>query len=180
MLELLRPADMLPISGLPVPYEFYWILRQPAPLAGMAHPSPRTPWRALAELGLHHVVCLTAPGPTYDPTPLTLAHATGLQDLYGGKFPRHPIREECLIHEAVHVVVSKLQNGEGVLVHCAGGTGRTGTVMGCVLRALGFSTAEVVTHLDHLHKARGQPGWPESPWQSEVVERFQNDARLDR
>ena len=35
-----------------------------------------------------------------------------------------------LIHEAAHAVVSKLQAG-GVVVHCAGGTGRTGTVIGC-------------------------------------------------
>jgi hypothetical protein len=101
MPELTQLADMPPIPGLPVPYESYCVLWQPAPLAGMAHPSPRTPWTALAELGLRHVVCLTAPGPSYDPTPLTVAHAAGLQDLYGGQFSHHPIREERLIHVAV-------------------------------------------------------------------------------
>lgn len=179
MLELIQPADMPPIPGLPVPYEFYWVLRQPARLAGMAYPSPWTPWPALAEAGLRHVVCLAAHGPIYDPTPLTLAHATDLQDLYSGRFPHNPIIEERLIHEAVHAAVGKLQRGEGVVVHCAGGTGRTGTVIGCVLRSLGSSASEVVTYLDHLHKARGKPGWPESPWQSGVVERFQSDAPPD-
>jgi hypothetical protein len=86
MPELTQLADMPPIPGLPLPYGFYWVLWQPAPLA---------------ELGLRHVVCLTAPGPSYDPMPLTVAHAAGLQDLYGGQFSHHPIREERLIHVAV-------------------------------------------------------------------------------
>ncbi len=48
------------------------------------------------------------------------------------------------------------------MVHCHGGTGRTGTVLGCVLRELGVQAAEVIDFLDRVHKARGKPGWPES------------------
>ncbi len=58
------------------------------------------------------------------------------------------------------------------MVHCHGGTGRTGTVLGCVLRELGVQAAEVIDFLDRVHKARGKPGWPESSWQRELVEHW--------
>jgi protein-tyrosine phosphatase len=65
-----------------------------------------------------------------------------------------------------------LQAGDGVVVHCAGGTGRTGTVIGCVLRLLGVAAVQVISYLDHLHQARGRSGWPEAEWQSQVVRRL--------
>ena len=172
MPDLTHLTDMPSIPGLAVPYDFYWVLQHPAPLAGMPYPSPRTPWPDLAAAGFRHVVCLEDHGPVYDPSPLIVSHRTSLQDLYGGSVPHHPEQEERLIHEAAHAVVCRLQAGEGVVVHCAGGTGRTGTVIGCVLRSLGISAVRVITYLDHLHRARGRSGWPESEWQSQVVQRL--------
>ena len=37
-------------------------------------------------------------------------------------------------------VAGRLNSGENLLVHCAGGSGRTGMFAGCVLKALGKST----------------------------------------
>jgi Tyrosine phosphatase family len=179
MRGLTQPRDMLSISGLRMPYEFYWVLQHPAPLAGMPYPSPRTPWQDIAAAGFRHVICLAGDGPAYDPSPLTIIHRISLQDLYGGSFPCDPGQEEILIHEAAQAIVRRLQTGDGVVVHCAGGTGRTGTVIGCVLRLLGFSALEVISYLDNLHKARGRSGWPESEWQSRLIQRFQRDERLD-
>jgi len=172
MPELVQPKDMPTLPGLAVPYDFYWVVQHPAPLAGMPYPSAQTPWHDLAAAGFRHIICLEGHGPAYDPSPLTVSRRTSLQDLYGGNVPRDPEQEESLIHEAAHAVVSKLQAGEGVIVHCAGGTGRTGTVLGCVLRVLGVAAVQVITYLDHLHQARGRSGWPESEWQSQVVRRF--------
>jgi protein tyrosine phosphatase (PTP) superfamily phosphohydrolase (DUF442 family) len=171
MPDLIQPSDMPAIQGLAVPYDFYWVLQHPAPLAGMPYPSSRMPWTELAAAGFRHVICLEGHGPAYDPSPLSMSQRTNLQDLYGGAVPHDPEREEKLVHEAAHAVVSKLQAGEGVVVHCAGGTGRTGTVIGCVLRFLGVASVQVITYLDHLHQARGRLGWPESAWQSQVVQR---------
>jgi protein-tyrosine phosphatase len=171
MPDLIAIADMPPVSGVAVPFVLYTVLRRPALLAGMAYPSPRTPWSVLADQGLRHVVNLAAQGPSYDPAPLTIAHAVALEDLYGGLAPDDPEAEEHLVHEAAQTVVDLLRRREGVLVHCVGGTGRTGAVIGCTLRLLGVPTEAVLAYLDTLYQARGKDGWPESPWQAGVVER---------
>jgi protein-tyrosine phosphatase len=172
MPELIQPTDMASLPGLAVPNDFYWVLQHPAPLAGMPYPSPRTPWHHLAAAGFGSVVCLESHGPVYDPSPLVIGHRTSLQDLYGGSVPHSPEQEEWLVHRAAQAVTARLQAGEGVVVHCAGGTGRTGTVIGCVLRGMGMTAEQVIAYLHRLHRARGRSGWPESEWQSEVVQRF--------
>ncbi|WP_394298404.1 phosphatase domain-containing protein [Methanosarcina mazei] len=45
-----------------------------------------------------------------------------------------------------------------MVVHCMGGIGRTGTVLGCVLRDLGFSAGEVLDYLDEINMHRGFGG----------------------
>ncbi len=163
---------MPPISDLLMPYNFYWVLQHPAPLAGMPYPSARTPWSAIGEAGFAHVVCLTESPPAYDPEPLNLLHAVELEDLVFGDPPHEPAQEETRIREATTAIVDALGVGEGVLVHCYGGRGRAGTVLGCTLRALGYAATEICDYLDRLHKARGKAGWPEALWQSEMVKRF--------
>src|SRR5262245_57154468 len=140
MLDLAELNNMPSIPGLSVPGEFYWVLQQPVPLAGMCYPSARTPWHNLYTLGFRHVICLEGYGPAYDPSPLMVSQRMSLEDLYGGRLPQRPAQEERLIHAAAQAVLAKWQADEGVIVHCAGGTGRTGTVLGCVLRAFGVST----------------------------------------
>src|SRR5687767_12000110 len=82
MPQLIQPAKFRSIPGLAVPHDFYWVLQQPTPLAGMAYPRSRTPWSAMASLGLRHVVNVAAQGPIYDPAPLAVTHTTPLEDLY--------------------------------------------------------------------------------------------------
>ena len=44
----------------------------------------------------------------------------------------------------VRMITDRLQRGEGVVMHCAAGQGRAGTMAACVLMALGASTADAV------------------------------------
>ena len=59
--------------------------------------------------------------------------------------------------------------GEGVVVHCHAGRGRTGTVIGGALVMLGHDPETVVDWLHRVQRTRGKRGWPEQPWQAEVV-----------
>ena len=171
-MNLVPPSGLPPVEGVTIPQELYWVLSNPAPLAGMRYPRPGFPWAALARSGISRVVRLTSDGTSYDPRPLQVAYSAQLEDLVHGSSPRSPRQELQLIREAVGVVREALAHGEGVVVHCAGGRGRTGTVLGATLVSLGFAPAEVVAHLDLVHKARGTSGWPESPWQSAILQRF--------
>ena len=175
MSKLLDPTDMPSIPGMNLPYDFYWVTHSPAPLAGMPYPTPRTPWQELSAVGFSQVVCLTESAPRYDPTPLELAYAVELEDLFYGEPPKEPGTEEKRVREAVSIVLEHLTAQAGVIVHCYGGRGRSGTVLGCVLRVLGHDGATVCAYLDAVHQARSKSGWPEAPWQAQLVESFVAD-----
>ena len=162
------------IPGVQVPIELYWVLTDPTPLAGMKYPAKDFPWSNLKAAGFSHLVSLH-PGP-YDPAPLIMPFSELLEDLGGGGPPRDAIQERARIKKAVEALVRTMQSGNGTVVHCAGGRGRSGTVLGCALREFGFGANETVGYLDRLHKARGRPGWPESPWQSSLVHEWGSDA----
>jgi len=167
----IEPDRLLRIPGLRVPEEFYPVLESPGRLAGMVRPSVQTPWNRLAREGFRYIVCLTDDVPPYDPSPVGILHSVRLEDLYGGISPTDPVREAERIVEAVDRVAAALRSGHGVIVHCAGGTGRTGTVIGGVLRRFGHSAVEVRGYLDRLHHHRGA-GWPESTWAGSLLDRI--------
>jgi predicted protein tyrosine phosphatase len=140
----------------------------------MKYPRTDFPWSRLYAAGFRQIVSLH-PG-SYDPEPLTILFSEQLEDLVGGGPPANEVEERAKIKRAVAAAVTAWRSGQGVVVHCFGGRGRSGTVIGCVLRELGFEADEVCTFLDQLHKARGKPGWPESQWQLKLVEIWGTDA----
>jgi hypothetical protein len=133
----------------------------PALLAGMAFPDPELDWRALHDRGFRHVVRLHAAD--YDPSPLA-AHDVALEDLHGGLTPRDADDERRRVWSAAQLAADYVASEEGAVVHCVGGTGRTGTVLACALGRLGHPVDEAI-ELVRTHR----PRWPESPWQEEVV-----------
>jgi hypothetical protein len=137
------------------------LLTVPAPLAGTAFPARDTDWAALNRRGFQRVVRLH-PG-DYDPSPLAVDDIL-LEDLVGGRVPRQPALERDRVRQAGRLVAESVRRGEGVIVHCLGGVGRTGTVLGCALREMGYSADEAVAAI-RAHR----PGWPESTWQEEIV-----------
>jgi hypothetical protein len=163
--------DMPPVDGMNTPRHFYVVLTEPALLAGMYRPDAHTPWQNLYNAGFSDIVCLASETLGYDPSPLRLFMAD-MEDLHHGNEPGDPVREEHMVREMATLVLKLLDRREGVIVHCYGGNGRTGTVIGCVLKALGYPADEIIQYYDRLAKARGRPGWPESPWQERMVRRY--------
>ena len=141
--------------------EPFVVVREPALLGGMGYPPPDTDWASLHREGFRHVVRLH-PG-EYDPAPLLVADFQ-LEDLHGGRTPGDPESERSRVLDAAKAAAGWVADGEGVIVHCVGGTGRTGTVLVCALRYLDYPLHEAI-QLVRAHR----PGWPESDWQEELV-----------
>jgi len=168
---MLAVTEMPRVVGFETPEELYCVQLEPSPLFGMGYPQGRTrrDWSALFDAGVRSVVCLASERVFYEPAPLGVLGSFPLEDLVHGGAPADAARELEMIRQATKLVVARLEAGEGVVVHCVGGRGRTGTVLGCALVALGHAPDDVVTYLDHVHAVRGSAGWPESPWQAGVV-----------
>jgi len=160
------------IEGIRVPMNFYVVLKEPAPLAGMSYPRMHTPWEKIGNAGFSSIVCLCDSEVSYDPYPLKVLFSAELEDLHYGNAPYDPETLEWLVRKAANVVRREMGEGKGIVVHCMGGIGRTGTVLGCVLRDLGFSADEVINYLDDINKLRGFRGWPETKWQAEMVLKY--------
>jgi hypothetical protein len=144
-----------------LPNRLFVVAETPALLGGMAYPSDDTDWAALHERGFRRLVRLH-PG-EYDAAPL-VAETVVLEDLYGGRAPADAPGERERVLQAAQIAAGHARRGEGVLVHCVGGTGRTGTVLACALRLLGRSADDAIASVQ-AHRSH----WPESAWQEEVV-----------
>ena len=88
--------------------------------------------------------------------PLRVLRAAAFKDLVGGGQPEDPQREAAMLRDVVQATVAELRSGKGVVVHCAGGTGRTGTVIACALAALGMAQDEVLNYMASVNTARGK------------------------
>ncbi len=177
---LLSIPQMPEVPGLRLPADVYFALADPAPLAGMAYPAAGMGWGDLHKVGLKQVVCLTGDAFPYDPAPLQPLLATRLEDLFDRDPPKDPAIESRKVLHAATVVARTIAGGQGVVVHCMGGTGRTGTVIGCALRLLGYPAPQVIDWLDRLNRERGEDGWPETAWQAEIVEGIRDGAAIHR
>ena len=91
---------------------------------------------------------------------------------HGWKMVEHPIedfRAPVRGHEfqdLIAEITGELRAGTNVMLHCAGGIGRTGTVSSCILVALGLPVAEALAGVRAVH------AWPENRSQLEFVHWF--------
>jgi hypothetical protein len=132
-------------------------------------PGAEMDWKRMSSVGFRWVICACSEDPGYDPFPLRFLARITLTDLSAGGQPESPGAEFAQIEAIALKALSKLNEG-GIFVHCVGGRGRTGTIIGAILRHCGYGAAEVIDFLDAAYRAARRPCWPESPWQSQVIE----------
>lgn len=69
------------------------------------------------------------------------------------------------VAELIAAIREQTDQGKRVVVHCAGGLGRTGTIAGCYLVEFGMSADEAI---ETLHRVRGR-NCPETRGQEEFI-----------
>jgi predicted protein tyrosine phosphatase len=181
MFEPLKEAT----EGTPFPYS-YWVALGKL-LAGYYPGSENKQeaerkLRALLEHGIRHVINLMEPGEfnrdmkpfvPYESSMKSIANSMGLEVT----FERIPIRDGWVPSHGDMVAIldsidSHVEKGKGVYIHCLGGRGRTGTVVGCYLIRHGLCKAhEAVDKIRDLRKGtedHDEPS-PESRRQVEMV-----------
>jgi hypothetical protein len=126
-------------------------------------------WNELWDLGFRSLVCLSESQPAYDPFPLGFVWCGHLEDLAGSWPPQDPTSELLKIEQATAAVVKELAAKQGVVVHCLGGIGRTGTVLAATLVRLGLDQSRSIAHIKAVNAARGYH-WPEADWHLDAIE----------
>jgi hypothetical protein len=165
----MKPVDpALALEGVAGATKAYICFESPAPLAGMPYPDGSENWSKLSEAGFGSVISLSEDPPRYDPSPLRSMWLP-LEDLFHGGEPVDAERDRANIRTAAELTLSELRAGTGVLVHCLGGRGRTGTVLGVAMVRLGLSPEAAEEWLAIVHRLRGKGDWPESPWQRQQL-----------
>jgi protein-tyrosine phosphatase len=111
--------------------------------------------------------------PLHEITSISPAYQNALErDSFPFKWLHLPMRDFGVALEAqafrdgVEQVAQHVLAGESLLLHCAAGIGRTGTVAACVLKRLGLPTAHA------LQRVREAGSNPQSAVQSGVIETF--------
>jgi ADP-ribosylglycohydrolase len=158
----------------------WWV--QPDRLLAGEYPGDTDPARArhkvdlLVDEGVRTFVDLTTPADALAPyQQLVLESAEARQlDLRYEPFPIPDLGvvDDHLYDDIAHTIEQGLSRG-AVYVHCWGGVGRTGTVIGCVLADEGLGYEEVVERLAILRAAsrKAHQRAPEMPVQHELIRR---------
>ena len=180
------------MNALPFPRS-YWA--DPGLLLAGCYPGDRNPklaeekLRGLLECGVRTVINLTEEFETnhrdqafepYDETLRRLAETMNI----AATCLRHPVRDmgipsERRMGEIVASIDESIGRDDAVYVHCWGGKGRTGTVVGVHLIRRGLATAdefvETIAKLRTHDPGRGNS--PETRGQIEFVRQYVRDCR---
>ena len=169
------------ISDRPLP-NTYWVV--PGRLAAGDDPGAKDPVEAAARLrallgaGIDHFIDLTEAHEGLEPY-ATIGEEEALNLGMTVVHARHPIadghvprsREEMA--RILDAIDEALGDGRTVYLHCWGGVGRTGTVVGCWLVRHGRTGDEALAQIAEwwqgVEKAYRQPRSPETPQQHAYV-----------
>ncbi len=100
---------------------------------------------------------------------------------------RYPIRDVSVptaerMRKIIEAIGGATSSGRPVYVHCWGGIGRTGTVVGCLLIESGFTPAESIALIAQkwtvMDKRHVRPQSPETPEQFSFVRNWHKIGQL--
>jgi protein-tyrosine phosphatase len=123
--------------------------------------------KKLETTGVDLIVCLTPIEEIEEGSP-SYAEAIS-QERLPCTWLEYPIEDFSVPHdrisftEFVGSVAEKIMEGDSVLIHCAGGIGRTGTFAACVLQQLGLQNSSAI---DNIRRAGSGP---ETSQQNDLV-----------
>jgi hypothetical protein len=162
----------------------YWVI--PGRLLAGEHPGAIVAAQgvarvdALLDAGVRQFIDLTAehegPGP-YVSILFERAAARGV----GVAHRRFAIADfgvpsHALMRATLDAIYAAVDAGETPYLHCWGGVGRTGTVVGCLLREQGFDAAAALGMIARkwraMEKRTRHPNSPETPGQVAFIERW--------
>ena len=180
----------------PIPNS-YWVV--PGRFAAGEYPGAKDPVEAATKLGtlldaeIDHFIDLTE---EEEPTPLgplaaysEIAHEQARRRGLTVEWERCPIRDEGIPRSSeqtagiLDAIDTALGDGKTVYVHCWGGIGRTGTVVGCWLVRHGYTGDGALDRVGELfegmEKAPYRSGSPETAEQEAYVRNWAEPSRKE-
>jgi len=163
--------------------ESYWVeegrfLAGEYPASHESEPA-RSRLESFMQAGIRTFIDLTMPYelPSYQPILKELSHIYEVEFSYQRFAIRdHDTPSQQTMAAILDAIDSSLQENKPVYIHCWGGIGRTGTVVGCYLVRHGLSAEQALKKVAALYRTRPQNYFfrtsPETDQQSDFVRRW--------
>lgn len=175
------------MKQIPIP-ESYWV-EEGQFLAGEYPASydletSRRRLEAFLEAGVRTFINLTQPHelPPYEGLLKDLAHLHNIE-LFHQRFSirDHGVPSTATMSAILNEIEDSIQDQKPVYVHCWGGIGRTGTVVGCYLIRKGLQPEDALLRVASLYKSRSPseylPVSPETPEQFSFVRNWRETPK---